>query len=188
VSQVQSSIAWTDNRPTFVGPLSFAATVIMSLLYSMTWYLLPMLLLLLVAASVLRDWRQSGRLFCAPLPRPLRNRHSQVGKWKQICPDGTIDKADALLLTLCEAFSFNPDDRYTFAPTDRLVDVYRACYPRWKFWNVGDNMEIESLMLELSRKYAVDDEGWSTDITLGEIVGMIQSPPEDDRRPENEEK
>ena len=149
----------------------------------MTWYLLPILLLLLLAvASILWDWRQSGRLFCGPLPRPFRNRQSQVGTWKQICPDGTIDKADALLLIMCEAFGFNPDDRYRFSPTDRLVDVYRACYPRWKFWSVGDNMEIESLMLELSRKLAVDEEDWSTDITLGEIVEMMQSPLEEEPR------
>jgi hypothetical protein len=88
---------------------------------------------------------------------------------------------------MCEAFGCNPDDRYRFAPTDRLVDVYRACYPRWKFWNVGDNMEIESLMLELSRKFSVDDEDWSTDITLGEIIGMMQSALENKRNTESEE-
>jgi hypothetical protein len=88
---------------------------------------------------------------------------------------------------MCEAFGFNPDDRYRLAPTDRLVDVYRACYPRWTFWNVGDNMEIESLMLDLGRWFSVDDKDWSTDITLGEIVGMMQSALENKRSAENEE-
>lgn len=152
----------------------------------MTWYLLPILLLLLVSASILWDWRQSGRLFCGPLPRPFRDRQSQVAAWKQICPDETIEKADALLLIMCEVFGFNSDDRYRLAPTDRLMDVYRACYPRWKFWNVGDNMEIESLMLDLSRRFSVGDACWHSDMTLGEIVGMMQPSPESVQSPENE--
>ena len=60
-------------------------------------------------------------------------------------------------------------------------------YPRWKFGNIGDNMEIESLWVELSQQLAVDGKDWYTEITLGEIVGMMQPPLENTRTSENEE-
>ena len=63
------------------------------------------------------------------------------------------------------------------------MDVYRACYPRWQFWKFGDSMEIETLMTDLSQQFAVEDESWHPDITLGEIVGMMKSPFEDDMAP-----
>lgn len=144
----------------------------------MTWYLLPIIILLLIFASILWDWRRSGRMFCHPLPHPFRDRQSQESTWRQTYPE-KMGMAEAMLRTLCEAFSFNPDHRYRFAPTDRLMDVCRASYPRWKFWRIGDNMEIESLRVELSKQYAVEVESCLTDITLGEIVGMMQSPVEE---------
>ena len=152
----------------------------------MTWYMLPIMLTLLIFASILWGWRRSGRIFCHPLPRPFRDRQSQESTWRQAYPEKMF-MADALLRTLCEAFNFNADHRYRFAPTDRLMDVYRDCYPRWKFWNIGDNLEIESLLVELSQQFAVDGKDWYTETTLGEIVGMMQPPLENRRNPENEE-
>jgi len=67
--------------------------------------------------------------------------------------DKDREKADALLTMLCEAFSFNPDVRYQFAPTDRIMDVYRVCYPRWMFWRIADATEIESLMMDFSTRF-----------------------------------
>ena len=84
-----------------------------------------------------------------------------------------MDKADVVLRTLCEAFSFNPDDRYCFAPTDRIMDIYQACYPRWRFWRISDCMEIESLTMDLSRRFHFDDEELS-EMTLGEMVELME--------------
>lgn len=145
----------------------------------MNWYLLVVFLLLLFAVSILWAWRRAGRLLGAPLPHPFRNRQSQESAWKHISQNGTIDKADACLRSLCEAFGFNPDDRYRFAPSDRIRDVYRACYPRWKFWNPGDNLEIESFLCELNKRFAVKAESWRSDITLAEIVELMKPPCED---------
>jgi hypothetical protein len=92
--------------------------------------------------------------------------------WKQICHNGKLDKADALLRTLCEAFSFNPDDRYCFAPTDRIMNVYRACYPRWKFWRIADAMEIESLTMDIQRRFQLNDAEVS-EMTLAEVVELM---------------
>ena len=86
-----------------------------------------------------------------------------------------MDKVDHLLRILCEAFSFNPDDRYQFAPTDRIMDVYRSCYPRWMFWRIADDMEIESLTMDLQRRFQLNDAELS-EMTLAEVVELMKSP------------
>jgi hypothetical protein len=137
-------------------------------------YLFLTLLALIVAATILWEWRRSGRLFCRPMPRRFWNRQSQEAVWKQTCKNEQLDKADALLRTLCEAFSFNPDDRYHFAPTDRISDVYQAFYPRWRFWQMADCMEVESLMMDLQRRFQLNDAEVS-EMTLAEVVELINS-------------
>ena len=139
-----------------------------------TYIVLGVLLtvLTLVAISVLWDWRRSGRPFCSPIPRPYRDRDSQEAAWRQRCGE-KIGEADAVLMMLCEAFSFNPDDRYKFGPDDRIMDIYRACYPRWKVWRLGDSMEVESLMMDLDKRYGMDVEDWHSYISLGEIVELV---------------
>ncbi len=130
---------------------------------------------LLVSANILWDWRRSGRLFCRPLPRPFRDRQSQAERWKQTCTNENYDKADGLLRMLCEAFSFNPDDRFQFAPTDRIMDIYQACYPRWRFWKISDAMEIESMTMDIQRRFQLNDAEVS-EMTLAEVVKLIESP------------
>ena len=125
----------------------------------------------LVAISVLRDWRRSGRLFCSPVPRPYQDRNSQEAAWRQRCGE-KMDDADAVLTMLCEAFEFNPDDRYKFSPDDKVTDIYGACYPPGKGCWSGDSMEIESLMMDLEKQYRIDVEEWHSDISLGEIVEL----------------
>ena len=145
------------------------------------WLLI--LLVVLVGGIILWDCRRSRRLFCVPLPRPFRDRDSQEAAWRQGHRDEMLGKADALLAMLCEAFSFNSDDRYQFPPNDRIMDIYRACYPRWQFWRIAESMEIESLMMDLSRRFHFDDEELS-ELTLGEIVELLKSPPETGQSPE----
>ncbi len=137
--------------------------------------LLLIVLIVLVGASILWDCKRSRRLFCLPLPRLYRDRQSQLVAWERACSSEVMDKADHLLRILCEAFSFNPDDRYQFAPTDRIMDVYRSCYPRWMFWRIGDAMEIESLTMDLQRRFQLNDAEVS-EMTLAEVVELIKSP------------
>ena len=73
---------------------------------------------------------------------------------------------------LCDALPFNPDDRYQFAPIDRIMDVYRACYPRWRFWKLGDSMEVETLMMDFQRRFQLDDAELY-EMTLGEIAELM---------------
>ncbi|WP_146528301.1 hypothetical protein [Novipirellula artificiosorum] len=136
--------------------------------------MLLLLLSVIAASSILWDWWLSGRLFCKPLPRPYRDRHSQLAAWERTCSDEVMDKTDALLQTLCEAFSFNPDDRYRFSPNDRIMDVYRACYPRWRFWKISDCMEIESLMMDIQRRFQLSDTE-VLEMTLAEVAELMSS-------------
>jgi len=125
----------------------------------------------LAALGVLWDSWRSGRAFCTPIPRPYRNRDSQEAVWQDRYGERLSD-ADAVLTMLCEAFEFNPDDRYKFGPDDQVTDIYGARYPRWKGCWSGDSMEIESLMMDLDKQYGIEIEDWRPDISLGDIVEL----------------
>jgi hypothetical protein len=146
-------------------------------------YWILILLVVLVGGIILWDCRRSRRLFCVPLPRPFRGRESQATAWRNIGDKALLENSDAVLSMLCEAFSFNPDDRYQFAPYDRIIDVYRACYSRWTFWRIADSIEIETLMMDLSRRFHFDEEELS-ELALGEIVGLIQPSSPTDQSPQ----
>lgn len=105
----------------------------------------------------------------------FRGRQSQEVDWKQSFHSEELDKADALLETLCEAFSFKLDHRYQFAPTDRIMDIYQACYPRWRFWKISDCMEIESLTMDIQRRFQLNDAEVS-ELQLAEWVKLIKLP------------
>jgi hypothetical protein len=91
------------------------------------------------------EWGFDSILY-RPLPRLYRERFDQKAGWQELFSDEEMSRVDALLRPFCDAFGFSGDERYRFAPTDTIAEVYRACYPRWHFWSIGDNMEIESLM------------------------------------------
>ena len=125
----------------------------------------------LVALGVLWDSWRSGRAFCTPIPRPYEGRGSQEAVWRDRCGDG-LGEADSVVTLLCDAFSFNPDDRFTFGPDDQVMDIYGACYPRWKLWQLGDSMEVESLMMNLDKQHGIAVEDWRPDISLGDLVEL----------------
>jgi hypothetical protein len=62
-----------------------------------------------------------------------------------------------------------------FAPTDRIMDIYRACYPRWQVWKIAHSMELESSLLDLNREFGIDDVKL-LEMTLGEIVKKMSAP------------
>jgi hypothetical protein len=125
----------------------------------------------LVGLGILWDSWRSGRAFCTPIPRPYKGRGSQETAWRDRCGEG-LGEADAVLTILCEAFGFNSDDRYKFGPDDQVMGIYRGRYPRWKVWEWGDSMEIESLMMALDTQYGIDVPDWRPDISLGDIVEL----------------
>ncbi len=128
----------------------------------------------LIGLQILWDWRRSGRLWCGPIPLPYRKRESQEGVWRERYGHDLLADIDALLTLLCNAFAFNPDDRFRFGPDDQVMDIYRGCYPRWAFWLVGDSMEIETLMTNLKDRFGIESNQWFAEITLGSFADLIR--------------
>jgi hypothetical protein len=135
-------------------------------------YILLALILAAVAGGILWDWRLSGRMFRSPMPRLYRNRTSQEALWRERYGDARLLHVERILRTFCDAFMFNPEDRYKFFPYDRLQDIYRACYPRWKIWKLGDSMEIESLIITLEKEEGIEVLDYNPNISLGDLVEL----------------
>ena len=132
-----------------------------------TGYLILIGIVALVAVGILWDSWRSGRVLCSPLPKPYRNRETREAVWRQRYDAEAMEKADAGLKMLCDAFTFSPDDRYKFVPDDRIMDIYRGRY-RWQ--TLCDSLEIESLTMALEKELGVEASRWHPEVTLGEIV------------------
>lgn len=126
----------------------------------------------LAVAGFLWDWWRSKRFGCGPMPRHYRDRGPQETLWRSRYGDETFGTVDAVLQMLCEAFMFNPADRFKLAPDDRLRELYRACYPRWKIWNQADSMEIETLVLDLEERFETELPDLYPEISLGDLVEL----------------
>lgn len=128
--------------------------------------------LALLSLKFLWDWRRSGRMLCVSLPRRYRDRDSQQVIWRERYGQDKLSDIEAVLISLCKAFSFHPDDRYQFTPGDQVMDIYRACYPGWKFWHLGDSMELESLLIDLNKQYGLALEDWRPNLSLADLVEL----------------
>ncbi|MDY0170544.1 MAG: hypothetical protein RBS80_28650 [Thermoguttaceae bacterium] len=137
-----------------------------------TGLLIVLGILALVVVAVGWDSWRSGKAFCSPIPRRFRDRESQEAIWQERIPGETQATADAILRMLCDAFTFNPDDRYKFWPDDRYCDIYQARYPWWK---VADCMETEWFGMELEKRFGIDISERLSTITLGEIVDLASN-------------
>ncbi len=119
-------------------------------------------------------WRL-GRWLYRPLPKSFRERGDQTAGWQELFSSGEMDKVEMLLRAICDAFCFSEPDRYHLAPTDTIAEVYRACYPRGRFWSLGDNMEVESLLQALEKDFRIDMSQLHPDLNLGDIAGRLCS-------------
>jgi propanediol dehydratase small subunit len=134
-----------------------------------TWMIL--LIAAGVALKLLWDWRRSGRLLCEPIPRRYRARDSQERIWRERYGQDKLDDINSVLTSFCEAFMFNPEDRFKFAPDDQVMDIYRALYPT--VWLAADSMEIETLIAVLKDRFGIDIEVWRPEMSLGDVVEMV---------------
>ena len=107
------------------------------------------------------------------VPTVYRNRISQKAIWEKEHGD-RMEYVDWLLGAICEAFGFPTQARYQFAPDDRLREIYRSRYPRWKFWELGDSLELETLAIESKKHLGTTDRELLT-LTLGEVVMQATS-------------
>ena len=130
------------------------------------------ILLLLSLLAVALAWHWWRTQFLAPLPSPFCDRDPQETAWRERYGDGRLEIADAILLLVCDAFCFNPEDRYKLQPDDQIMGVYRGCYPPGKKWPRADCMEMETLIFTFNKKFLTETSQWHADITLGQLVDL----------------
>ena len=93
-------------------------------------------------------------------------------RWRRQFPQASNPEIREFLNIFIEAFGFKQSWRLYFAPNDRVMDVYRILNP---IKNYPDNMELETLVMDLQKRYQVDIAGsWREDITLAELFAQTR--------------
>jgi hypothetical protein len=103
-------------------------------------------------------------------PRTIREywQRSCMGRaWKRTFPQASKHEIRQFLYMFVDAFAFPKRRALQFAPTDRVLTIYRALYPLKGF---PDALELETFALRLEERYALDlRKIWREELTLGEI-------------------
>ncbi len=106
-------------------------------------------------------------------PAPFRQRPCQGAAWRETFPQAPKQDIRDVLELFVRAFAFRSSSRFSFAPDDTILSVYRALYPsRW----TPDALEIETLSKLVARRYGIRlAEVWRSDLTLGELFALATS-------------
>lgn len=93
-------------------------------------------------------------------------------QWKREFPSASKQDIREFLDVFIDAFCFSESRRLQFRPSDRVMDIYQT---RHSFPHIGDDMEIESFLLGILRRYDVDVpcDGFER-VTLGELFQMTR--------------
>jgi hypothetical protein len=128
---------------------------------------LTVVIITTVAASVLWGLRFGGRL-----PRPYFGRSCQGAGWRRAFPNASKQEIRAFLQIFVDAFAFDGIERLKLNPNDRIMDIYRALYP--KKW-MADALEMETLARDLQRGYELTlVDIWKDGLTLGELFECLR--------------
>jgi propanediol dehydratase small subunit len=103
-------------------------------------------------------------------PRTIKEywQRSCMGRaWKRTFPNASKGEIREFLYTFVDAFAFPRTRALQFAPTDRVLSVYRAVYPLKGF---PDALELETFATQLDQHYSLSlREIWREELTLGEV-------------------
>jgi hypothetical protein len=95
-------------------------------------------------------------------------------RWRRRFPKASKQEIREFLDVFIEAFGFKQSWRLSFAPDDRVMDVYHTLYGGKP---LADGMELETLVGDLQKRYRVDILGsWREDITLGDLFTQTRRP------------
>ena len=95
-------------------------------------------------------------------------------RWRRRFPQSSKAEIREFLDIFVEAFGFKRSWRLSFAPDDRVMDVYRTLYSPG---SLTDSMELESLVGDLQKHFGVDILGsWREDITLADLFTQTRRP------------
>ena len=105
------------------------------------------------------------------IPAPYRARSCQGLAWRREFPAASKEQIREFLSLFVGAFGFRDRFKLKFAPSDQLLDLYRAGYPRK---SMPDGMELEILASSIAKKYGVDLAGaWRDNLTIGQVFAMV---------------
>lgn len=115
------------------------------------------------------------------LPAEIKRRRLLRTYWDRVCagkdwrhafPDAGKDDIRKYLQIFVDAFAFRNSRRLQFRPSDKIIDVYRACYPV-KGW--PDSLELETFAMMVEKTYHLDlTKVWNPEMTLGEVFRMTR--------------
>jgi hypothetical protein len=92
--------------------------------------------------------------------------------WRERFPCAKKEEIRGFLELFVESFALSSKRRLSFAPDDRVIDVYRAIYPETF---AADAFECETLVKECEERYGVDiTRGFSDNTTLGDLFRTVQ--------------
>lgn len=92
--------------------------------------------------------------------------------WKRTFPDASGREIRRFLELFTSAFGFHERRTLVFAPTDRILDVYKAAYP---LDGLPDALELETFARDLDKHFGLDlYRAWRENLTLGEVFSLTR--------------
>ena len=127
--------------------------------------------IIIIAATILIAGFFGQRVFAERMRR-YYDRPCTGRLWLNRFPEAKKEEVRSFLELFTSAFALKRKKKLSFAPDDRILDIYRTINPR-----VGgaDALECETLVEECKQHYGVDiTEGFSERTTLGDIFYAIR--------------
>jgi hypothetical protein len=92
--------------------------------------------------------------------------------WKRTFPDASAREIRQFLHLFTSAFGFKAQRALVFAPTDRILDIYRAANP---LRGMPDALELETFARDLDKRFGFDlYSAWRENLTLGEVFKLTR--------------
>jgi len=93
-------------------------------------------------------------------------------EWRRSFPRCSKEDIRTFLELFVDAFAFSSSRRLKFAPTDKVIDVYRALYPPG---TLCDSIELECFLMNLEKTYGENlFDNCTPDNTLGDIFEKVR--------------
>jgi len=154
-----------------VGVCIIACTIPVVMHFSVApeWMELPLILLAALAVGILAD-RERRRVKEA-LAQYWKRPCSGIG-WKREFSNSPKAEIREFLSLFVDSFGFDADQRCSFLPGDKLMDIYSMLYPPG---GIGaDCLELETFCMMVKKRYKLDiSRVWNKDLTLGEVFALI---------------
>jgi len=101
----------------------------------------------------------------------LIGREPDRGPWEALYPGLDHAPVVAALERIREAFLLRREDTFRLRPTDQLIDIYRAAYPRR---DIPDALEFENLWKTLKKHHGLSEVELDglTEMNVGDVVSL----------------